>query len=302
MRLLLSSLLVIASLPLADLPSAAQPEGPGPRAEAGKSKPAKKKPAGEKARKSESRKSEPGKKSSTKKSSAKKDSKKGPESRQSTAGKPETKKSEPAKSEPAKSTARKGSGAAKSSTTRLAEAVRRRGKSAEARPGRAPARPRLLGDVVGTPRLAHLSRLGATLAMPVAGVRPERLRDSYGEGRSGGRTHRAIDIHAPQGTPVVAVASGTIVKLHSGSLGGNAIYHLDEDGRTRYYYAHLERYAEGLREGQRVEQGEVIGYVGDTGNATPGDFHLHFSVVLLQDAKRWWDGVSLNPYQLLAGR
>jgi murein DD-endopeptidase MepM/ murein hydrolase activator NlpD len=163
------------------------------------------------------------------------------------------------------------------------------------------ARTRLLGEVLGPPKFEYLSRIGK-LSMPVQGVQPERLRDSYEEGRSEGRVHQAIDIHAPKGTPVVAVADGVLLKLHKGSRGGNSIYHLDQDGRTRYYYAHLEGYAEGLREGQRVKQGEVIGYVGDTGNAAPGDFHLHFSVVLLRDAKRWWEGVSLNPYNLLAGR
>lgn len=162
-------------------------------------------------------------------------------------------------------------------------------------------RTRLLGEVLGPPRFEYLSRIGK-LAIPVDGVSAERLRDSFEEGRSGGRIHQAIDIHAPRGTPVVAVADGTILKLHQGKLGGNSIYHLDADGTTRYYYAHLERYAEGLREGQRVRQGEVIGYVGDTGNAAPGDFHLHFSVALLRDARRWWEGVNLNPYPLLARR
>lgn len=170
---------------------------------------------------------------------------------------------------------------------------------AEAQTGRK--RSRLLGEVLGPPRFEYLSRIGR-LTIPVAGVRAERLRDSYEEGRSDGRVHQAIDIHAPRGTPVVAVVDGTILKLHQGSKGGNSIYHLDEDGKTRYYYAHLERYADGLREGQRVKQGEVIGYVGDSGNATPGDFHLHFSVALLRDARRWWEGINLNPYELLAAR
>ena len=167
---------------------------------------------------------------------------------------------------------------------------------AEAQSGRK--RSGLLGEVIGPPRFEHLSRIGR-LAIPVAGVRAERLRDSFEEGRSGGRVHQAIDIHAPRGTPVVAVADGKILKLHQGGKGGISIYHLDEDGRTRYYYAHLERYAEGLREGQKVAQGDTIGYVGDTGNAAPGDFHLHFSVALLRDTRRWWEGINLNPYALL---
>ena len=137
------------------------------------------------------------------------------------------------------------------------------------------------------------------LVIPVEGVEPEELRDSYHAPRGGGREHLAIDIHAPRGTPVYAAADGTIFRLTSGSRGGITIYQLDDDGHTRYYYAHLERYAEGLEEGDRVERGEVIGYVGDTGNAAPGDYHLHFSVAVLEDARRWWEGDELNPYTLL---
>jgi murein DD-endopeptidase MepM/ murein hydrolase activator NlpD len=137
------------------------------------------------------------------------------------------------------------------------------------------------------------------LLIPVAGVPAEQLHDSYHAGREGGRVHQAIDIHAPRGTPVLAAADGTILKLHSGGRGGIAVYQLGEDGRTRYYYAHLERYAEGLEEGGAVRRGDVLGYVGDTGNAAPGDFHLHFSIAVLDDAHRWWEGANLNPYPLL---
>jgi peptidoglycan LD-endopeptidase LytH len=101
---------------------------------------------------------------------------------------------------------------------------------------------------------------------------------------------------------VLAVVDGRIIKLHSGDRGGLSVYLLDDDGRTRYYYAHLDGYAQGLREGQRVERGEVIGFVGDTGNATPGDYHLHFSVAILENGARWWQGRNLNPYPLLRGR
>lgn len=140
------------------------------------------------------------------------------------------------------------------------------------------------------------------LPVPVEGISRGQLRDTYNQSRSEGRTHHAIDIHAPLGTPVIAVADGTIRKLHSGARGGLAIYLLDDDGTTRYYYAHLDGYAQGLREGQRVERGEVIGYVGDTGNAQRGDYHLHFSVAILDSPSRWWEGENLNPYDLLAGR
>lgn len=140
------------------------------------------------------------------------------------------------------------------------------------------------------------------LPVPVEGVRREQLRDTYNQSRSEGRTHHAIDIHAPRGTPVIAVANGTIRKLHNGARGGRAIYLMDDDGTTRYYYAHLDAYAQGLYEGQRVERGEIIGYVGDTGNAQPGDYHLHFSVAVLDSPSRWWEGENLNPYDLLHGR
>jgi murein DD-endopeptidase MepM/ murein hydrolase activator NlpD len=138
------------------------------------------------------------------------------------------------------------------------------------------------------------------LLVPVMGVRPEQLRDTYTQSRSQGRTHHAIDIHAPRGTPVLAVADGRVRKLHAGDRGGFSVYLLDDDGVTRYYYAHLDGYAEGLREGQRVQRGEVIGFVGDTGNAQPGDYHLHFSVAILDDPAQWWEGRNLNPYDLLA--
>jgi murein DD-endopeptidase MepM/ murein hydrolase activator NlpD len=108
---------------------------------------------------------------------------------------------------------------------------------------------------------------GASLAMPVRGVRPEQLRDTYTDPRSGGRVHNAIDIMAPRGTPVLAAEDGTILKLRTGGIGGVTVYQLGADGRTLYYYAHLQRYAAGMREGLPVWKGQVIAYVGDTGNA-----------------------------------
>jgi peptidoglycan LD-endopeptidase LytH len=140
---------------------------------------------------------------------------------------------------------------------------------------------------------------GSLLIIPVVGVHPHQLRDSYNDPRSAGRRHWAIDIAAPRGTPVLAAADGTILKLHQGNLGGNAIYQLDADGQTRYYYAHLDGYARGLAEGQPVYQGQVIGYVGDTGNAGRGNYHLHFSIAILDDVRRWWEGININPYPIL---
>ncbi|MGI8997297.1 MAG: M23 family metallopeptidase [Pyrinomonadaceae bacterium] len=141
-----------------------------------------------------------------------------------------------------------------------------------------------------------------SLLIPVAGVRAEDLQDTYNDARNEGRTHNAIDIIAPRGTPVLACAAGTIVKLFNSIPGGITIYQLGADQKVVYYYAHLERYADGLAEGQAISRGQVIGYVGDTGNATPGNYHLHFSISLVSDPKRYWDGANVNPYPLLGGR
>lgn len=137
------------------------------------------------------------------------------------------------------------------------------------------------------------------LIIPVAGVRPEQLRDTFAESRSEGRVHDAIDIAAPLGTPVLAAADGTILKLFNSERGGTTIYQLSTDNQFIYYYAHLDRYAEGLAEGHFAKQGETIGYVGDSGNAGAGNYHLHFSIALVSDPKRYWEGVNINPYPLL---
>lgn len=139
------------------------------------------------------------------------------------------------------------------------------------------------------------------LIIPVAGVKPEQLVDNFEEDRSEGRKHEAIDIPAPAGTPVMAAADGEIVKFHDSEAGGITIYQISSDRRYFFYYAHLQSRAAGITEGQTVEQGTVIGYVGDTGNAGPGNYHLHFSINLVSDPKRFWDGTSLNPYPILRG-
>lgn len=137
------------------------------------------------------------------------------------------------------------------------------------------------------------------LLVPVAGVRRADLIDTYRQARSEGRRHRAIDIHAPAGTPVLAAADGTVVKLFESVPGGTTLYQLDLDERTIYYYAHLDGYAEGIAEGRRVARGDTIGFVGDSGNAQPGDHHLHFAVTSTRDPARWWGGRPTNPYPLL---
>jgi peptidoglycan LD-endopeptidase LytH len=137
------------------------------------------------------------------------------------------------------------------------------------------------------------------LIVPVAGVQPNQLRDTFTDSRSEGRVHDAIDIPAAQGTPVVAAADGQIIKLFQSERGGTTIYQLITDKKLIFYYAHLQRYADGLIEGKFVRQGEVIGYVGDTGNAGPGNYHLHFSIAVVSDPKRYWEGTNINPYPLL---
>jgi peptidoglycan LD-endopeptidase LytH len=137
------------------------------------------------------------------------------------------------------------------------------------------------------------------LIIPVAGVRSSQLRDTYGAARSGGRTHEGIDIFAQEGTPVLAAASGVIVARDSSTLGGISLYQRDLDGRTIYFYGHLQRYRTGLKEGDLVHQGEVVAYVGQTGNVPPGSPHLHFSVYTVTDPNRWWRGLNLNPCDLL---
>jgi murein DD-endopeptidase MepM/ murein hydrolase activator NlpD len=166
----------------------------------------------------------------------------------------------------------------------------------QASPGRPESSPQLSPDVRPSPDAP-----GDSLLIPVAGVRPEQLRDTFSEARSEGRTHDAIDIPAPQGTPVLAAADGRIIKLFQSVPGGTTIYQLDPDNRTIYYYAHLDRYADGLAEGHFARRGEVIAYVGDTGNAGAGNYHLHFSILIVSDPKRYWEGTNINPYPKLRG-
>ena len=137
------------------------------------------------------------------------------------------------------------------------------------------------------------------LIIPVAGVSRDQLLDTFSAARGDGRVHDAIDITAPKGTPVLAVAAGKIIRLFQSKAGGTTVYQLSADEKFIYYYAHLERYADDLYEGRFVVQGETIAYVGDTGNAGAGNYHLHFSIAMTSDPKRWWEGVNINPYPLL---
>lgn len=139
------------------------------------------------------------------------------------------------------------------------------------------------------------------LTIPVAGVREEDLVDTFTQARANGeRHHDAIDILAPRGSPVIAAASGTVEKLFLSKDGGNTIYVRSPDGRTLYYYAHLDSYAPGLGEGTRIGQGAQIGTVGASGNADAAAPHLHFAIWSTTPERKWWEeALALNPYPLL---
>lgn len=145
---------------------------------------------------------------------------------------------------------------------------------------------------------------GASLLVPVAGVAPAQLEDTWGQERGGGtRLHRAIDIAAPAGTPVVAASAGRVEKLYLSEEGGLTAYLRTPDGQALHYYAHLQDYAPGLREGAVLPRGAPIGYVGSTGNADPASPHLHFEVLRTRPDAEWYEEAEpVNPYPLLAGR
>jgi murein DD-endopeptidase MepM/ murein hydrolase activator NlpD len=148
-------------------------------------------------------------------------------------------------------------------------------------------------------RETQITQIEKPLIIPVAGVRPDQLIDTFTDSRSEGRTHDAIDIMAPAETPVLAAAFAEPEFLYLSVRGGTSIYQLSADQKMIFYYAHLARYADGLTEGKQVRQGETIAYVGDTGNAGTGNYHLHFSIAIVSDPNRYWEGTNVNPYPLL---
>jgi peptidoglycan LD-endopeptidase LytH len=139
------------------------------------------------------------------------------------------------------------------------------------------------------------------LVIPVVGKAQRDLVDTFTASRSNGRVHNAIDIMAARGTPVVSAAAGTVEKLHQSALGGITAYVRSDDGQWVYYYAHLDSYAPGLAEGQHLRQGDPIGQVGFTGNASPAGPHLHFGVYRMAPGQRWYQGTAINPYPMLVG-
>jgi len=137
------------------------------------------------------------------------------------------------------------------------------------------------------------------LALPVQGLTRDDLRDSFDDRRGGSRRHEALDILAPRNTPVLAVEDGRVAKLFSSKAGGLTVYQFDPTSTYAYYYAHLERYADGLKDGDHVQRGQVLGYVGTSGNAPADTPHLHFAIFRLTDEKRWWQGTAIDPYPIL---
>ena len=140
------------------------------------------------------------------------------------------------------------------------------------------------------------------LILPVQGIRPEQLQNTFDDSRGGGRVHEAIDIMAPRNTPVLAVEDGKVAKLFTSKQGGLTLYQFDPGEAYAYYYAHLERYADGIKEGMMLRRGQVVGYVGSSGNANPAGPHLHFAIFRLTPEKRWWEGAPVNPFPVLGGR
>ena len=142
---------------------------------------------------------------------------------------------------------------------------------------------------------------GGPLQVPVAGVDRSSLRDDWGDPREGGtRSHHGTDIPAPNRTLVVAAAPGVVEKLFQSVKGGTTLYVRSTDRRWAYYYAHLSGYAANVREGLQVRAGDPLGYVGDTGDAGPGNFHLHFGLSRMRPDDHWWQGEDIDPYPLLA--
>ncbi len=154
------------------------------------------------------------------------------------------------------------------------------------------------GPTIGPPAGSAKELADRGLEVPVEGVKPDQLVRSFSDAR-GERRHEALDILAPAGTPVLAAGDGTIARLFLSKAGGITIYQFDPAEQYCYYYAHLQRYADGLREGQRVRRGQAIGYVGTTGNAPKNTPHLHFAIFRLTADRHWWEGTPIDPYDVL---
>ncbi|MDB5915984.1 MAG: hypothetical protein JWR40_218 [Massilia sp.] len=137
------------------------------------------------------------------------------------------------------------------------------------------------------------------LMIPVEGIKLAQLSDNFDQPRGKERHHEALDIMAPKGTKVIAVGDGKVVKLFNSKPGGLTVYQFDPSEKYAYYYAHLDRYADGVKEGSVLKRGDLVGYVGVTGNSAKDAPHLHFAVVELTPKKEWWKGTPVNPYPMM---
>ena len=155
--------------------------------------------------------------------------------------------------------------------------------------------------VVVAPKVFFESGTPSGVIIPVAGVQRSQLRDNFMDPRTG-HVHNALDIMAPRGTPVLAAVDGNVKKLFTSRAGGLTIYEFDGSEEKVYYYAHLDHYADGLREGAHGARGDVIGYVGTTGNAPANAPHLHFAIQILPPTKEWWKGQAVDPYPILTSQ
>ena len=176
----------------------------------------------------------------------------------------------------------------------MAAAPRSSKPAAKTAPASAPPSPAGAAATVGT--TGDVSN--GHLRLPIDGIDIESFKGGFDERRGGDRPHEAVDMLSPRNTPVHAVENGTIAKLFYSKAGGLTIYQFDPSGRYCYYYAHLERYADGLRDGQTIAKGDVIGYVGTSGNAPPDTPHLHFAVFELKGDRKWWQGTAVDPYRV----
>lgn len=163
----------------------------------------------------------------------------------------------------------------------------------------APSRP---ADVQATTAVAKSPDAMQPLLIPVEGVSAEQLTDTFDNARAAGRRHDAIDIMAPKSTRVLAAADGDVVKLFSSVRGGLTVYEFDPGATVEYYYAHLDSYAPGLSEGAKLHRGDLVGFVGSTGDADPATPHLHFEIAVLGPEKHWWQATDINPYPILSGK
>ncbi len=137
--------------------------------------------------------------------------------------------------------------------------------------------------------------------VPVAGADMAHVEDSFGDPRDGERTHRAIDILAPRGTPILAADDGKILRMSTNSLGGISMYTVDPAGRLVYYYAHMDHYNGVMSAGRTIARGDTLGFVGTTGNAPKDLPHLHFQVMRWPADNKYWDGDPIDPYEALGG-